>query len=279
MDEPLVDEASHAGLTIGAPRAWPCDHPVDRAKLQGLLWEEGYFVAPPAIPDVLLQKCRAAIELVRKRGAPAVAAFAFDAPWELSELLADHATAAIGSEARLLPAFWAWRLDHDTERRGWAPHRDHPERDLDERGAPTSLTLWVPLTDATPDNGCIYVVPAPWDPQYLNPNATPEVLFLQSIRAVPAPAGSVLGWTSKLLHWGAMADAHAAPRISLSFEYQAADRPPFDGVTYPLGYIPAPAERRTLIHTVWARYQHMHEAPADRGAALTRVLDEILAAG
>lgn len=276
MKEPIRDEAARVGLTIGAARAWPLDHPVDRAKLQAHLWEQGYFVAPPSIPASLVHSCCAAIELVRAHGAPPLAAFAFDAPWEVSELLGDHATAAVDGDARLLPAFWAWRLDQEDEARGWAPHRDHPERDVDDRGAPDSLTLWVALTDATPDNGCIYVVPAHWDPQYQNPSATPEVLFQQSVRAVPAPAGAVLGWTSKLLHWGAMADAHAPPRISLSFEFQAAHRPLFDGVTYPLGWIPSRAERRELIARQWHRYAHMHESAPDRGAALFRVVDELL---
>ena len=67
-------------------------------------------------------------------------------------------------------------------------------------------------------------------------------------RALPAAAGSVLGWTSKLLHWGAMADAHAPPRISISFEYQAAAAPLYDGVHYPLGYLPSATERRTDLH-------------------------------
>lgn len=275
MQESIRDEAERAGLTIGAPRAWPLD-PVDRAPVQAHLWSMGYFATAPSVPEALREKCRAGIELVRAHDAPPLAVFAFDAPWELAALLGDHAAAAVDGEARLLPAFWAWRLDHRDDGRGWAPHRDHPERELDGRGAPTSLTLWVPLTDATPDNGCIHVVPAPWDPQYLNPNATPEVLFLQSIRAVPAGAGAVLGWTSKLLHWGALADATAAPRISLSFEYQAGHCLPFDGITYPLGWIPDAAERRALIARQWTRYQHMHASSADRGAALTRVVDALL---
>lgn len=277
MDAPIRDEAAKLGLTIGAARAWPLDA-VDRPTLQAHLWEEGYFATAPSVPAALVQHCKDAIELVRGRGAPPLAAFAFDAPWELAALLGDHAAAAVDGEARLLPAFWAWRLDPAVDTRGWAPHRDHPDRPLDPRGAPTSLTLWVPLTDATPDNGCIYAVPAPWDPQYLNPKASPEVLFLQSIRALPAPAGAVLGWTSKLLHWGAMADAHAAPRVSISFEYQAAAAPLYDGVHYPLGYLPSPAERRALIARQWQRYQHMHESPSERADALAGVVAELLPA-
>jgi len=271
MLESIFDEAVRLGLTIGAPRAWPLDA-VDRGALQAHLWAQGYFATAPSIPSGLVDRCRDAIALVRRHGAPALAAFVFDAPWELATVLSDHASAAVDGEARLLPSL---RAEHRYgEPRGSPPERDHPARELDDRGAPESLTLWVALTDATPDNGCIYVVPAPWDPAYGDPRA-PSQLLLQAIRAVPARAGAVLGWTSKLLHWDAMADDHAPPRISLAFELQAAYCLPFDEVSYPLGWIPSLDERRALVARQWAR--DAHAADAERRAELDRVVDQLLA--
>lgn len=274
--EPILVEAERRGLTLGAPSAWTLDHPLDRDALQQQLRHDGYFALPPAIPAPLLARCRDAIELVRAAGAPPLAAFAFDAPWEIIALLDEHARAALDGDARLMPAFWAWRLAEGDDARGWPPHRDQPAREVDDRGVPASVSLWIALTDATPDNGCIHVVPAPWDPQYHNPNATADVLFLQSIRAVPAAAGAVLGWSPKLLHWGAMARPGTPPRVSLSFELQSAAVPPFDGLTYPLAWIPPPAERRALIDRQWQRYRHMHDATAERAAALAHTLDALL---
>lgn len=271
----LRADAARAGLTIGAPRTWALTAPVDGDRLRAMLWHEGYLATPPSIPPALIAACRAAVELVRGAGAPPLAAFAFDAPWELAALLRDHADAAFAGEARLMPAFWAWRLEAD-DARGWDPHRDHTDLELDDDGRPQAIALWVPLTEATADNGCMYVVPAPWDPQYPNPRATSEVMFVQSIRALPAQPGAVLGWTSRLLHWGAMARPGSPPRISISFEYQDARCPPLDGEVFDRSWTPTPARRRALIDLQWQRYRHIHRAGPEQRAALDGVLDRLL---
>ncbi len=264
----LRERAATLGLTIDAPTNWSATAPLDVAALQSEMWSEGYFVVPPCLPAELVARCRAAIELVLAAGAPALASFAFDAPWELQRLLAAPAAAALDDTARLRPAFWAWRLTAD-EPRGWSPHRDRPGMAIDDRGTPTSISVWVPLTDATADNGCMYVVPAPLDVQYANPRASLEVLNLQCVRALPAPAGSVLGWTARLLHWGGIARAGTAGRISLSFEYQAPHDPT---PAFASDWIPSPAERVALIEQQWDQYDHMHEQPPERRERLAAVL-------
>ncbi len=258
------------------PTTWQLLAPVDTAALQAELWTEGYFVDPaPSVPPALVARCRDAIEQVRAEGAPPLAAFALDAPWELQALLHDHAAAALDGAAALLPAFWAWRLTDD-HARGWDPHRDRPRNPIDDRGAPRSLTLWVALSDARTDNGCIHVLPAPLDVQYGNPRASNEVLHLGGIRALPAPAGSVLGWTSSLLHWGGIARAGRSGRTSIAFEFQAAAHPPPDETVYPRGWFPTPAERRALVLHQWQQYEHMHELPASMRERLEAVLDALL---
>ena len=60
-------------------------------------------------------------------------------------------------------------------------------------------TLWLPLTDATPDNSCLYVIPKQFDPGYVSgdldgdgPESDPLQRALSSkdcfqhIRAIPA---------------------------------------------------------------------------------------------
>jgi ectoine hydroxylase-related dioxygenase (phytanoyl-CoA dioxygenase family) len=40
------------------------------------------------------------------------------------------------------------------------PHRDYPFSEaFDGKGRPAIMNVWVPITDATLDNGCMYVVP------------------------------------------------------------------------------------------------------------------------
>lgn len=40
---------------------------------------------------------------------------------------------------------------------------------------------------------------------------------LQSIRALPAPAGSILGWNSRVWHWGDRSKGHPQEVTSISF--------------------------------------------------------------
>src|SRR5438093_1083574 len=81
------------------------------------------------------------------------------------------------------------------------------------RGRRNRLTTWVPLTDATLSNGCMYVVPKSTDErvQQAVENYSSRKMsmgdvqrLLQHARALPARAGSVLCWGFGLLHWGSV---------------------------------------------------------------------------
>jgi ectoine hydroxylase-related dioxygenase (phytanoyl-CoA dioxygenase family) len=259
MESPFGSISTPKRLSVRG--SFVCVIALDVAALQSELWTEGYFVARAALSPALVAACRTAVERAVADEVSTVAAFADDAPWELERALVAFADAALGADARLRPAMWAWHLAPDAPR-GWKPHRDRPAIDPDPRGAPRSITLWVALTDATPENGCMYVVPAPLDVQYANPNASDDVWSVQCVRALPAPAGSVLGWSSSLLHWGGVARAGTPGRTSLSFEYQTADVPT---PSYPRGWSPSRAERAAIILAQWDQYAHMHgESPAAR---------------
>ena len=108
--------------------------------------------------------------------------------------------------------------------------------------------MWVPLTDATLDNGCIYVIPRDRLPEDLRGNylkidhVTHAQLdrLLQSTRALPSPAGAFLGWNHELIHWGSVSSGQVEPRISLALEFTGRDAVPdpdesplFDMATLP----------------------------------------------
>jgi ectoine hydroxylase-related dioxygenase (phytanoyl-CoA dioxygenase family) len=52
--------------------------------------------------------------------------------------------------------------------------------------------------------------------------------FLQGARALPAIAGSLLGWNHQLIHWGSRNHGSEHPRISLSVEFVAKGSETFD---------------------------------------------------
>src|SRR4029078_7513821 len=48
-----------------------------------------------------------------------------------------------------------------------APHRDAaPDNALVARKLPDILSVWIPLADVTTLDSCLYIVPAPADPDY-----------------------------------------------------------------------------------------------------------------
>ena len=116
---------------------------------------------------------------------------------------------------------------------GAPPHRDtlrsHDQYTTD--GLPSVINLWIALTDATPLNSCMHVLPAHADPDYGTPasDAQPprsvDLDLLQSVRALPVPAGTVLGWSTELLHWGGQSSHRAdLPRLSMAMYFQRGDR-------------------------------------------------------
>ena len=71
---------------------------------------------------------------------------------------------------------------------------------------------------------------------------------LEDIRALPAKAGSIVCWSTSLLHWGARSSRRATqPRISMATYYQSRDVPPYHNVTMD---IPSPIPFAYRIHLV-----------------------------
>ena len=82
--------------------------------------------------------------------------------------------------------------------------------------------------------------------------------------ALPAKAGSVLGWSQDLYHWSAYVPANAKePRISLSLEFQ---NPAFAQLAEPLldiGRPPPFKDRLSLILRQFEKYKHMEHVNFD----------------
>jgi hypothetical protein len=131
------------------------------------------------------------------------------------------------------------------------PHRDYSAADSlhyeEDKGKhdvssdhPAILNVWIPLNDATLDNGCMYVVPREFDADFCNPdnnhahmNPAKEVMRGQSskihfplhgVRALPAPAGSLIAWYGNTIHWGSSCSRYArVPRKSIALTFRRAD--------------------------------------------------------
>jgi hypothetical protein len=125
------------------------------------------------------------------------------------------------------------------------------------------LTIWIPFTDATPLNSCIYVLPLSLDPNYPANTRALTIDRFQDIRALPAKAGSVLGWNQYLLHWGSRSCSRAEQaRISWGIYFQSGDVALFDPLARKLRGRLTFEERLVFIATAIARYAGRSRLPS-----------------
>jgi ectoine hydroxylase-related dioxygenase (phytanoyl-CoA dioxygenase family) len=158
-----------------------------------------------------------------------------------------------------LPDFWAWHVSSGQS--GWAPHRDKVKGSLFENNIPKSLTVWIPLSKASPNNSCMYVLPANKDNFYNKPKLNKNFPgVLSDIRALPAEAGDVLMWTQEVYHWGSSSgeDSLNEPRISIAFEFQRSDVAPFNTLLLEPNLLPTFNDRLALISMQILQYTHMY---------------------
>jgi hypothetical protein len=228
------------------------------------LHTNGYFALDSLLARPTIDGIRDLIERVRAAGWPAVFAFMYDEPWLLyrSDALRAIARDAIGEDVAQSAYFWGHFVPAVAGARGWTPHADANE--VDE---PRRVTVWIAITDATLDNGCMYVIPRPrMTRETLEAFFDREAGFdrsttlglLQSARALPARAGSILGWEFRTVHWGSVCHATGGtPRISISAEYTSRAALVARGEeVLPLDELPDFATRVRLIGRAMKTYVH-----------------------
>lgn len=226
----------------------------DTAMLLRVLRDEGYVNAPGVLPAACIARLRVGVQRLHHRGIPAVFAFVYDDYWQIFRSLAPFLAAVLGDGYRALPDLWAWHVVPSNAAAGWVPHRDRAVPTLQADNTPNSLTVWLPLTDATPLNGCMYVLPAPFDPDLHRPGVSAKNEFhfsgdqVQNIRALPATAGSLLAWNQSLVHWGGRAsNLGTNPRCSIALQFQRGDVPPFEKPLLDPNVLPSFHDRIGLI--------------------------------
>jgi hypothetical protein len=197
----------------------------ERAGIVHRLGSAGWFRAAPFLDGAAVAAMRAAVEALVARGWPPVFAYVYDELWQVlrTPSMARLLGAALGAGYRLSPRVWAFHVPAESGASGWPPHVDGGAG----THTPDRITLWIPLGDATLENGCMYLVPKDLVPPRTAddfadaPSALDHATWrtlLQGARAVPAAAGSVLGWDFQVIHWSSLAGDPEAPRVSLAVE-------------------------------------------------------------
>ena len=184
---------------------------------------DGYCDRPSLLSVEEVDPIAAGAQALVDAGWPAAFVFVFDEPWRLFQRIAPVFEALLGRSYRILPTPWARVVSLTDGTLGTQPRRDDPRASaINDDYYPTSITVSVCLTESSPSNGCTYVVPAPLQEDYRAPRPGDPVITPPSIRALPAPIGSVQVWTPNLVHWEGAPSARATiPRVSISLEAQA----------------------------------------------------------
>ena len=215
------------GLSVGQPAPLPLDA-VDEVRARGIaehLRRERYFSTGSIFDGSALSALNRGVDAVHAAGWPAVFALVYDDFWTCARhpLIRRIVSGHLGAKYRQIPHVWVHVVR--TGSRGWMPHFDGLR--------PRRLTVWIALTDATVDTGCIHIVP---------PDALPEsfrtmdvdaavpmhdvLRAMHATRALEVAAGGALGWEFDVFHWGGRAAAPLAERRSISLEFLAGEEPP-----------------------------------------------------
>jgi hypothetical protein len=215
--------------------------------------EDGYLQLPPLLAPAQRTSMASAVSSLKDAGWPPVFAFVYDEFWavwrlpSITALLRDR----LGPSACMRARVWAYYVHPVRRARGWPPHAES----YGARG----VSVWIALTDATLDNGCMYVLPK----DLVGGDVAIGDLFgresisletatrlLHCARALPAAAGSVLLWDFDVIHWGSVVQDASAPRISISAEFLPSIDDAAAGehdLVRPLGAVPSFRDRLRII--------------------------------
>jgi hypothetical protein len=225
----------------------------DERRVLNLLVHEGYVNEPGVLPDPVVRLLLSGIQRLVERNIPPAFIYVYDEPWAAFRSLSPFLEKVLGADFRLMAGLWAWYVRPLESDAGWRPHRDGFSASAPKEKPPDALTVWLALTDASCLNGCMYVVPAHWD-ESAPPNGSSErevVLSdreLQNVRALPAPAGSMVAWNHSIIHWGGRASSRAAnPRCSIALMFRRLEEGPANSAWIRLHEMPSFQKRLGLV--------------------------------
>lgn len=200
--------------------------PQDAVREKSRLDEDGYFCLTQVFEPERIARMHHIVRVVRADGWPVAFAFIYDDFWSVARTpsISAFLEASLGAGFVQNTVVWAHWVPDAKGVAGWRPHDDY------RGGGDTFLSLWIPLSDATAENGCMFLVPDRRSREVAGTikaqDSLPDALFrktLQDVVALPVPAGSLIGWRGDVLHWGGANSGSAVPRVSLALEFRSRD--------------------------------------------------------
>lgn len=232
------------------PKVTPLAVPAEQADHHAaFLMEEGYLQTAPLFSMADITPLREAVERIVALGLPSGLAWVYDEFYGLMARLAPVLRPMLGADPLMLPRdFWVFHIPPGAHTRtgfgAYGRHRDYfVDRQFINGGLPRVLNTWIPLTDVTTLDSCMYVVHPEGDDDYRadTQEVRSEAVRLEDIRALPTLAGAVIAFSSRVAHWGSRSSRFATgPRIAVTCVLQRRDCEPFENevldLTQPLSW-------------------------------------------
>jgi hypothetical protein len=195
------------------------------------LIKDGFALVDEPLDPILIQKLKEGITRLHEQNLPASLILLFDETWELAQSSRKVLASSSHSKNSFNFDLFAWYIEAGDS--GFSPHRDRQPSDAtatfhadDEQAK--FITQWIALSDATPENSCLYVIPKPHDPGYVDGDteeedplrrSLPDKESFQYIRALPRQSGQSILFTHRIIHWGSKSDPDTShpPRVAISF--------------------------------------------------------------
>lgn len=235
-------------------------------QLQKRLLEDGYVLVDKILEKSLTLKLKNAITALHERAYPATFVLLFDETWQLARLALETLNEVTHPRNVFNFDMLAWYIDPCENAAGFSPHRDRQpdnvKSSFHDDGQAKYVTMWMALSNATPKNSCLYVIPKQNDPGYTNGDsdangddknenplwrALPTKESFQNVRALPRQAGQSLLFTHRILHWGSRGNPNALenePRVAISF---VCSDPSFENPYLKSSQFPPPFDARLLL--------------------------------
>ncbi|MFA6208621.1 MAG: phytanoyl-CoA dioxygenase family protein [Candidatus Obscuribacterales bacterium] len=221
------------------------------------LQHEGYFKIEKAVAPGDLAAMVQAVEKIRDEQWPVTFSFVYDEFWLKFQELSSVLSLILGPEYKMMPTLYTFCVAPGGQGAGFLPHRDRSRRKLlRPDGQTVAMNIWISLTDASPDTGCIYILPVQYDPNFPNNLTTYGVTNYQDIRALPTKAGDILGWNEGVYHWGGRSSKHGTySRISIAASFQRGDSAALETPLLIPNRLPSLKQRLSIIAAQLLRYQ------------------------
>jgi hypothetical protein len=217
-------------MTVGLDRIVPVGGSAEDAELAAALADYaqyGHCAVHGVFAIDRIERIRRAALAVQAAGWPLIFVFVYDELWTLTRApqLDAFLRATMGPGYQTTVSIWVNYVPAVRGGSGFPPHMD------DVRPGHHSATCWIPLSPATPDNGCVYVLEKiPTDPDSLAPlmGEAPMPVAqvsraLTHVRALPAAPGMFLAWPEDTVHWGGRFLRGDEARLAVSLHLTSAD--------------------------------------------------------